>query len=72
MNEWQPIKTAPTEVGILVTDGKEVTICKLSMFCGSLHMFAVGLGGYEWEFDLYIEELTHWASLPSLPKAEKQ
>jgi len=69
MSSWQPIGTAPAGVGILVTDGKLVTVGEWEYWDdGRCWLSGHGFGGYEWEYDNNPEEWTHWMPLPEPPK----
>jgi Protein of unknown function (DUF551) len=66
--KWQPIATAPKDTGILVTDGKNITVCKLDgPDAGPLYMQGYGFSGYEWDFYMDTTDLTHWMPLPKPP-----
>jgi len=65
----------PLDVGILITDGKIVTVAMIvklwrdkpvTNLCG-LDMSGYGFCGYEWEYDFDITKITHWALLPDMP-----
>lgn len=51
-------------VGVLITDGQYIVTAQRYEDYWSSH----GFGGYEWEWDIDIDKVTHWASLPELPK----
>jgi len=76
MLQWIDIKNQapPVNVGVLVTDGKSITVCILEYLSYPnsgmkiLLMGAHGWGGPEWEFDFQTEEITHWMPLPELPQ----
>jgi len=72
---WNNVKeiTPPIETGILVTDGKYITVCELRKFSdGEYFMSGHNFGGYEWEFDFYFNEVTHWMELPKLPQSNSK
>jgi hypothetical protein len=65
----------PTDVPLLVTDGKNIFIGQLwglSKYRDKEKWGEWGFGGYEWDWnDLELEKMwdhiTHWAYLPELP-----
>jgi hypothetical protein len=58
----------PYGMPILVSDGKTVTVCCLEEGTGTPYMGGHGFGGYEWDFDLRFDDLTHWTPLPEPPQ----
>jgi hypothetical protein len=59
----------PLNEGIIVTDGKGVTVCELERWETRkkeerFSMCGYGFGGYEWEFDFEYENITKWMPLP--------
>ena len=78
MAKWINIKKQlpPKNEGVLVTDGKIITVASLDYFkdepwwwCGW------GFDGYEWEFDFEGNfkdgAITHWMPLPDFPKTKE-
>jgi len=68
----------PLYMGILITYGNIVTVGMLvkkwhdkpvTKIC-ELDISGYGFGGYEWEHDFDITEITHWALLPDMPNKE--
>ena len=68
---WHPIKTAPKNTPILVTDGKVIVVVECTI-CGSGDKWpdSVGFGGHEWEWAFEWNDLTHWMPLPKLPRVK--
>jgi hypothetical protein len=64
--KWTPITETPMPIDtpILVTDGKDISLCKLGK-CDILH--AIGVYGYEYDLDVTLENITHWMLAPELP-----
>jgi len=62
---------------VLVTDGREVVSAVYSKpFClddGGIEftLSPCGWGGYEWDFDLWESDITHWLPIPALPQKEE-
>jgi hypothetical protein len=73
VRKWKT-STPPRGQPILVSDGKLITITQLDDWesrdeRGTLtFMHGVNFGGYEWEYDLRFEDITHWMPLPGVPK----
>ena len=70
--EWKDAKKELPEIGdeVLLTDGKEiVSAIRLKNFgSGRSNWGGCGFSGYEWDFDVEMEKITHWMPLPDLPK----
>lgn len=66
--QWIDInqQTPPREVGILVTDGKEIVTCELVENSGDVYMLPVGFGGWECEFNFSYKDIKKWMPLPKL------
>lgn len=76
MSNWIPVSEGlpPLETPVLVTDGKQILVGKLSTQTWpdeGVYWEAIGVEGYEWEWDF--EDIckkrliTHWSALPALP-----
>lgn len=73
---WHPIAALgpPRDCPILVTDGKQVTATRLVDWGPTTDgrrgtfMHGVAFGGYEWEYDFDLKDVTHWMSMPRPPK----
>lgn len=68
--KWEPISTAPKSTPILATDGKVIVVLERGENAGRNWPDPVGFGGYEWEWDFYWGDLTHWMPLPPMPNSE--
>ena len=70
--KWVNIKDQPLplDVGILVTDGKEIA-CAInkshSGYFKSSYLEAYNVFGDDYSLDIKKEEITHWMHLPELP-----
>lgn len=71
---WQPIKTAPKDTPILVSDGTYVVAATIDTEPlgpeRRLWVRSYGFWGYEWDWEFMDNELTHWATLPEPPKED--
>jgi hypothetical protein len=67
---WHPIETAPRGTPILVTDGETIVVCERGECAGKDWMDSVGFGGYEWDWYIEWDRLTHWMPLPDQPRKE--
>ncbi len=69
--EWISLKEQPppTNVGVLVTDGKGVYCVEyiVSDPARGVNLGGHGYRGDQWEFDFEEKELTHWMALPAMP-----
>lgn len=82
MNKWISVKDSlpNNQQSVIATNGKEVAQCKLinrklfdtienKWFIGCFYGDCGGLRSSEpYSYDKYIENVTHWMTLPQLPK----
>ena len=69
--KWEPIKTVPLNKPVMLTDGEIIVIGECQELINPEnfdYVGGVGFGGYEWDWDFNIEDLTHWMALPLLPE----
>ncbi len=78
MAKWINIKKQlpPKNEGVLVTDGKIITVASLDYLKDEPWWWDQwGFGGYEWEFDFEscFKEgaIKHWMPLPDFPKTKE-
>ena len=77
MAKWINIKKQlpPKNEGVLVTDGKIITVASLDYFKDEPWWDEWGFDGCEWEFDFKSSfkerAVTHWMPLPDFPKTKE-
>lgn len=75
MEKWIDIKKKipPLGKGILVTDGKTMTITRIEELGDKRrYMDGFGFSGYEWEYDFEYEDITHWMPLCNVPNEDNK
>ena len=78
MAKWISIKKRPPpkNEGVLVTDGKIITVASLVYYKDEPWWWGGWcFGGYEWDFDFESSfkegAITHWMPLPDFPKTKE-
>lgn len=66
---WISVKDQepPLGIPILVSNGAYLTLTELTSRTRGACMSPVGFGGYEWEYEFEVKDITHWVKAPALP-----
>lgn len=72
MAKWKSMKSVPTDIPVLVTDGKTVALTNIrkweegnALGMVSYWMTSAGFDGQEWEYDMDFASLIGWQKAPA-------